>query len=90
MSDPRRDVRLLPQRIETDAESVQRDLLRLVLTVVELVRAGAPVAAHDLLNTDLLRFADVAGRFWNDAATVHCSPPPSRRPRLTLRGRLYH
>jgi|SRR6188472_845069 len=38
MSDPVRDVRMLPQRIETDAESVQRDLLRLVLTVVELVR----------------------------------------------------
>jgi hypothetical protein len=31
-------IRLLPQRLETDAESVQRDLLRLVLTVVELVR----------------------------------------------------
>ena len=34
MSDPVRDVRMLPQRIETDADSVQRDLLRLVLTVV--------------------------------------------------------
>src|SRR5690242_3651558 len=31
-------IRTLPQRIETDPESVQRDLLRLVLTVVELVR----------------------------------------------------
>jgi hypothetical protein len=31
-------VRLLPQRIETDPESVQRDLLKLVLTIVELVR----------------------------------------------------
>lgn len=29
---------LLPQRLETDPESVQRDLLRLVLTIVELVR----------------------------------------------------
>ena len=29
---------LLPQRWDTDAESVQRDLMRLVLTVVELVR----------------------------------------------------
>lgn len=28
----------LPQRLETDAESVQRDLMRLVLTIVELVR----------------------------------------------------
>jgi hypothetical protein len=28
----------LPQRLETDPEQVQRDLVRLVLTVVELVR----------------------------------------------------
>lgn len=28
----------LPHRIETDAESVQRDLVRLVLTIVELLR----------------------------------------------------
>ena len=37
-AEPARHIRTLPQRIETDAESVQRDLLRLVLTVVELVR----------------------------------------------------
>ena len=30
--------RALPQRLETDHESVERDLLKLVLTVVELVR----------------------------------------------------
>ena len=30
--------RLIPERIETDAESVERDLLKLVLTVVELIR----------------------------------------------------
>jgi hypothetical protein len=30
--------RLLPQRLETDAESVERDLFKLVLTIVELVR----------------------------------------------------
>ena len=29
---------LLRQRLETDAESVQRDLMRLVLTLVELIR----------------------------------------------------
>ncbi|HET8719140.1 MAG TPA: gas vesicle protein K [Nocardioidaceae bacterium] len=29
---------LLPQRLETDAESVERDLFKLVLTIVELVR----------------------------------------------------
>ena len=28
----------LPQRLETDSESVQRDLMRLVLTIIELVR----------------------------------------------------
>jgi Gas vesicle protein K len=30
--------RSLPQRLETDPESVQRDLVKLVLTIVELVR----------------------------------------------------
>ena len=29
---------MLPQRLETDAESVERDLIKLVLTIVELVR----------------------------------------------------
>ena len=36
--DPLTRVRNLPQRLETDPESVQRDLMRLVLTIVELVR----------------------------------------------------
>lgn len=35
MSDARRELR---QRVQTDAESVERDLFKLVLTVVELVR----------------------------------------------------
>src|SRR6476646_3659665 len=30
--------RLLPQRLETDAESVERDLFKLGLTIIELVR----------------------------------------------------
>ncbi len=30
--------RILPQRLETDADSVERDLFKLVLTIVELVR----------------------------------------------------
>jgi hypothetical protein len=30
--------RTVPQRLETDPESVQRDLVKLVLTVIELVR----------------------------------------------------
>ncbi|HEY3529316.1 MAG TPA: gas vesicle protein K [Nocardioides sp.] len=36
--DPLTTVRTLPQRLETDPETVQRDLMRLVLTIVELVR----------------------------------------------------
>jgi hypothetical protein len=30
--------RLLPQRLETDPESVEKDLFKLVLTIIELVR----------------------------------------------------
>lgn len=30
--------RLIPQRLETDPESVERDLFKLVLTVIELIR----------------------------------------------------
>jgi hypothetical protein len=30
--------RLFPQRLESDAESVERDLFKLVLTIIELVR----------------------------------------------------
>lgn len=36
MADPAH--RLLPQRLETDPESVERDLLKLVLTIIELIR----------------------------------------------------
>jgi hypothetical protein len=32
------ELRALPERIESDAESVERDLFRLVLTLVELIR----------------------------------------------------
>ena len=39
MSDPSEIRRqLLPERLETDAESVQRDLFKLVLTIIELIR----------------------------------------------------
>jgi hypothetical protein len=30
--------RVLPQRLETDKEAIERDLLKLVLTIIELVR----------------------------------------------------
>ncbi|TWG90176.1 gas vesicle protein GvpK [Nocardioides sp. J9] len=36
---PGRHRAVVPQRLETDAEAVERDLLKLVLTVVELVRS---------------------------------------------------
>jgi hypothetical protein len=32
------EFRLIPQRLETDPESVERDLFKLVLTIIELVR----------------------------------------------------
>ena len=35
---PANRARLLPQRMETDPESVERDLFKLVLTVIELIR----------------------------------------------------
>jgi len=35
---PHRPRSLLPQRLETDAEAVERDLLKLVLTIIELIR----------------------------------------------------
>lgn len=35
---PRPEPFLLPERLETDADSVERDLLKLVLTIVELIR----------------------------------------------------
>jgi len=34
----RNALRALPERIESDADSIERDLFRLVLTVVELLR----------------------------------------------------
>jgi hypothetical protein len=36
--DPLERLRGLPQRLDTDADSIQRDLMRLVLTIIELVR----------------------------------------------------
>jgi hypothetical protein len=32
------ELRALPERIESDADSIERDLFRLVLTLVELIR----------------------------------------------------
>jgi len=46
-------VHRLPQRIETDADSVERDLVRLVLTIVELVR--------QLMERQALRRMDAGG-----------------------------
>lgn len=38
MSEPVRGSHVLPQRLATDADSVEKDLLALVLTVIELLR----------------------------------------------------
>lgn len=38
MSELSGELRVLPDRIESDADSIERDLFRLVLTLVELVR----------------------------------------------------
>jgi hypothetical protein len=38
VSEPSGELRVLPDRIESDADSIERDLFRLVLTLVELVR----------------------------------------------------
>ncbi|TDW69396.1 gas vesicle protein K [Kribbella pratensis] len=43
----------LPQRLETDADHVERDLVRLVLTIVELVR--------QLMERQALRRLDAGG-----------------------------
>ncbi|HKC27806.1 MAG TPA: gas vesicle protein K [Jatrophihabitans sp.] len=32
------ELRVLPARVDSDAESIERDLFRLVLTVIELIR----------------------------------------------------
>ena len=67
MSGP--DLPALPIRIETDADSVARDLLRLVLTLVELVRQlmerqairrldELDEAQADALGTGLLRLQE--------------------------------
>lgn len=38
MSEPVRGAHVLPQRLATDADSAEKDLLALVLTVIELLR----------------------------------------------------
>jgi len=44
---------IFPQRLETDAESVERDLFKLVLTIIELVR--------QLMEKQALRRVDEGG-----------------------------
>jgi hypothetical protein len=52
--DPLARVRNLPRRLETDADTVQRDLMRLVLTIVELVRQLMEKQALRRLDEDSL------------------------------------
>lgn len=47
-------VRALPHRLETDADAVERDLVRLVLTVVELLRQLMERQALRRVDTDTL------------------------------------
>ena len=60
---------VLPERLESDADSIERDLFRLVLTVVELLRQlmerqavrrmdDLDAAQAEALGTALMRLAD--------------------------------
>ena len=60
---------VLPERLESDADSIERDLFRLVLTVVELLRQlmerqavrrmdDLPEEQAEALGTALMRLAD--------------------------------
>lgn len=66
------DFRFLPERVESDAESIERDLFRLVLTVVELLRQLMERQAirrmdalddeqAEALGTALMRLSDAMG-----------------------------
>jgi CII-binding regulator of phage lambda lysogenization HflD len=60
----------LPERIESDAESIERDLFRLVLTVVELIRQlmeRQAVRRMDDLDDDQLEALGTALQKLNDA-----------------------
>lgn len=63
------ELRVLPDRLESDAESIERDLFRLVLTVIELLRQlmerqavrrldDLDDAQAEALGTALLRLTD--------------------------------
>lgn len=63
------EFRALPERLESDADSIERDLFRLVLTLVELVRQlmerqairrmdALDDAQAEALGTALMRLAD--------------------------------
>ena len=52
---------VVPQRLETDAEAVERDLLKLVLTVVELIRQLMEKQALRRLDEGDLTDAEIEG-----------------------------
>lgn len=52
---------VVPQRMETDAEAIERDLLKLVLTVVELIRQLMEKQALRRLDEGDLTDAEIEG-----------------------------
>jgi Gas vesicle protein K len=85
------ELRALPERIESDAESIERDLFRLVLTLVELVRQlmerqavrrmdDLDDARVEALGTALMRLddamAELRGRYGLSAADLNLDLGP--------------
>jgi hypothetical protein len=86
--------RALPDRIESDADSIERDLFRLVLTIIELVRQlmerqalrrmdGLDDARVEALGTALMRLDDamteLRGRYGLTVADLNLDLGPLGR-----------
>jgi hypothetical protein len=72
-------VHQLPQRIETEAATVERDLVRLVLTIVELVR--------QLMERQALRRMDAGGLSEDQVEELGLGLMRLEEPMKTLRTR---
>ncbi|HEX3335099.1 MAG TPA: gas vesicle protein K [Jatrophihabitans sp.] len=88
------ELRVLPERIESDADSIERDLFKLVLTLVELVRQlmerqairrmdGLDEERIEALGTALLRLdeamAELRGRYGISLADLNLDLGPLGR-----------
>jgi hypothetical protein len=88
------ELRALPDRIESDADSIERDLFRLVLTIVELVRQlmerqalrrmdDLDEARVEALGTALMRLddamAELRGRYGLSVADLNLDLGPLGR-----------